>query len=143
MGSKIGVEEIRHIYSPEELLRFLKNMRFLSEFSIAWNLNTNGDFESASLVRKSGVPNEWLLKKSEYSDFKRMTTEELATDIILRKHNYGAIGLFEDMIAYYLTGSEWDEIIFRSIKHEIHSYAEFMDRNPIYYQEEYDEEEQS
>ena len=141
MGSKMGAEEIRHISCPEELLRFLKNMKILSVFVIAWDRNIHGDFGASSFVQKSGIPNEWLLKESSDSDFKRMTTEELVTDIILRKHNCGDIGLFEDTIVYYLTGPEREEIVSRSIKHEIHSYVKFMDRNPIYYQEEYVEEE--
>ena len=114
----MGAEEIRHISRPEELLRFLKNMKILSVFAIARDRNIHGDFESSSFVQKSGIPNEWLLKD-----------------------NCGDIGLFEDTIVYYLTGPEWDEIVFRSIKHEIHSYVKFMDRNPIYYQEESIEEE--
>ena len=129
MGSKMGAEEIRHISSAEELLRFLKDMRFLSEFAIAWDRNIYGDFESASLVQKSGIANEWLLKESSDSDFKRMTTEELVTDIILRKHDCGDMGLFVDRILYRLIGSEWDEIISRSVYHEIRLYTEFMNRN--------------
>ena len=132
MGSKMGAEEIRHISSSEELLRFLKDMPFLSEFTIAWDQNEHGDFESASLVRKSGIPNEWLLKESSDSEFKRMTTEELVTDIILRRHDCGDIGLFVDRMLYRLSGSEWYEIISRSVYHEIRSYTEFMNRNPTY-----------
>lgn len=129
MGSKMGAEEIRHISSAEELLRFLKDMKFLSEFAVAWDQNIHGDFESAFLVQKFGISNEWFLKESSDSDLKRMTTEELVTDIILRKHDYGSIGLFVDRIVYHLIGSEWDEIISRSVYHEIRLYTEFMNRN--------------
>ena len=75
MGSKMGAEEIRYISSAEELLRFLKDMKFLSEFAVAWDQNIHGDFESAFIVQKSGISNEWFLKESSDSDLKRMTTE--------------------------------------------------------------------
>ena len=141
MGSKEAIEEIRYLSTPEELLRLLKNMRIHSKFEIVWDRNVYGDFESASFVRKSEEPNEWLLQETINDDFEQMTTEELVTEIILRLFCCNDLCLFQNGVLYCLIGPEWDEVILRSIKHEIHSYVKFMDRNPIYYQEEYVEEE--